>query len=264
MLHIFIVSLQQDVEKRETISKTLKDFGLKFSFVDAIYGKDLPDSTLNSFRKKSTGKIINRGFSATPGEIGCTLSHLKAYQEIIDRGLEWACILEDDAILDERFKTFIEEFDDSCLDLNNLYLLGGQNGLANNQVVKSFKNIKNIGGEKFSKTIRSEDFIYRTCCYLISSSLAKSLINLSNNHYILADDWKYLVREHIINEIYLADFVDHPIDLSGSNLQKERELASLNKYLNNSFYLRAKKAIRWRIRLGLLRSYRYIEKKECL
>lgn len=267
MLHIFIVSLQQDVEKRAIISKTLKDFGLKFSFVDAIYGKDLPDSTLNSFRKKSTGKLIDRGFPATPGEIGCTLSHLKAYQEVIDRGLEWACILEDDAILDERFRVFIKSFQNAELNPKTLYILGGQNGLDEKQIIKSVKNTKLVGAQNFSKTIKSEQFVYRTCCYLISSHLAKKIINISKTSFILADDWNYLVKSKTINDIYISKFVDHPKDFSMSYLQQERDAVTLSRISNfnnkkKSFLFGAKSFLRPRLRLLILKSYRFIEKKD--
>lgn len=262
MLHIFIVSLQQDVEKRETISKTLKDFGLKFSFVDAIYGKDLPDSTLNSFRKKSTGKIVDRGFPATPGEIGCTLSHLKAYQKVIDRGLDWACILEDDAILDERFEMFIKQFQSTNLDSHNLYLLGGQTPNSKRLIMKSIKNIRNIGSQKFHKTIKSEKIIYRTCCYLISSDLAKSLISLGKNKLILADDWAYLIEKGLIRNIYLAEFVEHPIDLVDSNIQREREIAAMDIRIKTptlSLSKRVKTSIKYRLKRVAFQLYKYIE-----
>ena len=53
MLHVFIVSLTQDVEKREVISQILKGFGIKYNFVNAVYGKELSENILNSFRRKS-------------------------------------------------------------------------------------------------------------------------------------------------------------------------------------------------------------------
>ena len=83
MLDIYIVSLKHDLEKRKIISEILDDFGLQFEFIDATYGKDLSDNYLNSVRGKSTGKILDRGYGATPGEIGCTLSHIKIYQKIL-------------------------------------------------------------------------------------------------------------------------------------------------------------------------------------
>lgn len=265
MLHIYIVSLKQDVEKREVISKILEGFNLNFIFIDAVYGKELSDDILNSIRVKSAGKLLIRQFPLTPGEIGCTLSHLKVYQNIVDNKLDWACILEDDVILDERFKTFISDFTDTGLDPESLYVLGGQNGLAEGQIIKSIKNIQTIGGQKFTKTIKSDAVIYRTCCYLMSSSLAEKIIKDSQKNFILADDFSHLVKKDIIKKIYLSDFVNHPLDLSGSYLQKERKLAlaNLNKE-KPSFSSRVIRALKWRIRALPLKAYRYVEKKDTI
>lgn len=263
MLQIFIVSLKQDVDRRKAISNILEGFGLNFTFVDAIYGKDLSKDYLNSIIEKSSGAVLSRGFPPAPGEIGCTLSHLKTYKEVLDRNLQWACILEDDVILDKRFATFITTFQSNDLDKNNAYLLGGQNGLGKQYIIKSFKNIHNIGGQKFYKTIRSEKSIFGTCCYLISSALAKRLLDLSEAEFILADDWHYLVKNRYVNSIYLSNFVDHPTDLSNSHIESERSI----KFLNNSkenflFYKKSKVYLRRYIRLILLNSYRFIEKKD--
>lgn len=265
MLPIFIVSLKKDVEKREAISKVLNNFNLDFKFIDAVYGKELSTEYLQSLRDKSVGKIIDRGFSATPGEIGCTLSHLKVYQEVIKKDIQWACVLEDDAILDDRFKVFVENFKEEGLRPDNLYLLGGQRPISKKLIVKSVRNIRIVGMQRFHKTIRSEQHIYRTCCYLISSDLAKSLIDLSEDEFILADDWAYLVKRSLIKDIYLSDFVGHPIDLSGSNIENERKAEiDKNKISKKSVKLRGRisKAIKWRLRLLALKTYRYVEKKD--
>lgn len=269
MLHIYIVSLKQDIEKRDRISNILEDFGLNFDFIDAIHGKELSDDILNSARRNSRGNILRRGFLPTPNEVGCTLSHLKAYKEVLDNNLNWACILEDDAILSENFKTFINDFQDMRLDPKSLYLLGGQNGLDELSVIKSMKNNTTIGGQKFNKTIKSERFIYRSCCYLLSSYLAESIIHLSKNNFIVADDWAYLIDNKIINKIYLSGFVDHPLDLSTSNIEKEREreIEKLDKTLNgtygkNTFYIHVKNSIKRRFRLMSLNLYAYVESKD--
>lgn len=265
MLHIFIVSLQQDVEKRKAISKILNDFSLDFTFIDAVYGKDLPSDYLDSLRKKSSGKLANRGFSATPGEIGCTLSHIKVYEKVVDKGLEWACILEDDAILDNRFKKFINEFDSKDLNSNNLYLLGGQTPNSKKYIIKSARNIANIGAQKFHKTIKSEQIIYRTCCYLISSDLARNLISLGEKELLLADDWAYLIEKGIIKSIYLAEFVEHPLDLTDSNIQREREHAAIDTRMHRealTLKKRVKISLESRLRRIALHIYKYIEQKD--
>lgn len=271
MLPIYIVSLKHDVEKRRVVNKTLNDFNLKFRFIDAIYGKGLPVDILNYFRVKGSGAIDKRGFIATDGEIGCTLSHLLVYQDMLDSNIRWACVLEDDVILDKRFKDFITTFSDIELNPNILYLLGGQTDFNKKMIVKSFKYVTTIGGQKFSKTIKSNPFIHGSCCYLISFDLAKSIIELSKNKFIVADDWEFLSNSNIINKIFLSDFVDHPLDFASSSIQKERELAS-KKILdstseNNIFGLRVKRYIKWRLwltkwqlRTMTLKIYRYVEK----
>ncbi|MGP4714440.1 MULTISPECIES: glycosyltransferase family 25 protein [unclassified Psychrobacter] len=271
MLKIYIVSLEKDIEKRRAISNALNKYDIKFGFVDAIYGTELSDSILDSYRVKSTGAIIERGFAATAGEIGCTLSHLLVYQDMLDNNIKWACILEDDVILDKRFKYFIATFSDIELDPNILYLLGGQTDFNKKMIVKSFKHITTIGDQRFYKTIKSNAFIHGSCCYLISLSLAKSIIELSKNKFIVADDWEFLSNSNIINKIFLSDFVDHPLDFASSSIQKERELAS-KKILdstseNNIFGLRVKRYIKWRLwltkwqlRTMTLKTYRYVEK----
>lgn len=265
MLHIYIVSLEQDIEKRKVISKTLENLNLGFSFINAVYGKNLSEGTVNLIRDKSAGKLLTRQFPLTPGEIGCTLSHLKVYQNILDNNLDWACVLEDDVILDKRFKTFISDFKATGLNPGSLYILGRQNGLAEGQIIKSLKNIKIIGGQKFTKTIKSEAAIYGTFSYLMSAPLAEKIINDSQIHFILADDWSHLVKQDIIKKIYLSDFVNHPLDLSVSCLQKERglALANLNKE-KTPFSSRVIHALKWRIRALPLKAYRYVEKKDVI
>lgn len=261
MLHIYIVSLKQDVEKREVISNTLKELGLQFSFIDAIYGKELSEDVLNSIRAKSVGTVV----PATSGEIGCTLSHIKVYQKLLKDNKKWACILEDDVILDRRFKVFVDNFNNDTMDPKDLYLMGGQSHPVNKYIIKSNKNTKYIGEQIFHKTIRSQYLVQRTCCYLISSYMANELLLLSKENFIIADDWGYLTKNKYINRIYLSDFVDHPTDISMSSLQKDREEAVLKQQLKRVSYIRKiKNTIKRHMRFKVLTAYKYIERKDKL
>lgn len=262
MLHIYVISLERDTEKRKIINETLNSFNLNFSFVDAVDGATLTESQVNSIRNKSVGTVVSRGFPATAGEIGCTLSHVKAYQQMLKDNQEWACILEDDVILDERFKVFIDTFHSNEMNLEDLYLLGGMTEISR-AIVRSIKNNKYIGKQKFYKLIKSEHLIYRACCYLISSEMADRLSKLSSNEFLLADNWLYLLKSKYINRVYLADFVAHPIDLSTSNLEKGRKEAELKKKVRKiSFSERAINSLKQRIRFRMLTAYKYIEKKD--
>lgn len=221
MINIYIISLTKDVAKRKAISEKLDSLKLRYKFVDAIYGKSLSNEVFIGLNNK--GKILRRGYKPTPGEVGCTLSHIKAIKAIQENDQSWSCILEDDAILDERFKNFINNFDGNKLSDDNLYILGGQNGLITEKFISKsiFSKIK-ISNQFFYKVVRSEKSVSRTCCYLVSRNFAKKYVEYSNKNFFLADDWTLLQDNFIFKEIYISNFVDHPVDLTLSNIEQER------------------------------------------
>lgn len=69
------------------------------------------------------------GSSMTNGELACTLSHQRIYQKMVAQGIEWAVILEDDVVVDDRFKDLwlsLNQGEYKKLYCDNIYLLGGQ------------------------------------------------------------------------------------------------------------------------------------------
>ena len=230
MLQILIVSLKQDVVKRKIITEKLNDLKVDFEFIDAVYGKDLSESFCQNLQLK--GKLKYRGFKPTRGEIGCTLSHISAFSKILNINKEWVCILEDDVIVDERFRDFIYNFDSSTFDANNLFILGGQDGLSPSRyIAKSlFKKMK-IGDQIFNKVNQSEKYVNRTCCYIVNKKSALKMVNLFKDGFYLADDWQSFKKEGVYQHIYLSNFVAHPLDLTLSSIEQEREEArNLNAF----------------------------------
>jgi GR25 family glycosyltransferase involved in LPS biosynthesis len=223
MLKIFIVSLKRDEEKRQIIKTKLDSLRLSFEFVDAVDGRQLPETKLHGL--DFSEKINIRNFPPTPGEIGCGLSHLQIYEKFNHLKDEWFCVLEDDAILDQRFAKFIHHFDvEKVTNYRDcLLVLGGQNGLSSKRLIsRSVFNFFSIGGLFFRKVIDSERHVYRTCCYLINRRVAENLLKLSKKYFFLADDWVFFQKNKVFRNIYIADFVDHPLDLTQSAIEQER------------------------------------------
>lgn len=48
-----------------------------------------------------------------------------------------------------------------------------------------------------------------------------------NKNTYMADDWKFIIKNTSIKNIYYSYFFSHPIDLKNSHIEKEREY--LNK-----------------------------------
>ncbi|OIV47205.1 hypothetical protein BK025_05995 [Sodalis sp. TME1] len=101
-MKIFIINLARSVERRESIEKQLNKLHLPYEFIEAIDGHAL---TLEEIRQHT--RPLNYAFKL--GEIGCSLSHLKVYREICERGIPKALILEDDAQLTDDLPLVLNE-----------------------------------------------------------------------------------------------------------------------------------------------------------
>lgn len=88
MIPVFVISLERSSDRRMGMKAHLDELGIPFSFLDAVDGANGLEAYSPTYRR-----------NLMPGEIGCFLSHAKAAQTIVDRGHEFACVLEDDARL---------------------------------------------------------------------------------------------------------------------------------------------------------------------
>lgn len=92
----YIINLKKDTDRRKYILELLGDMDfLDKEFLEAVYGKELSRDEMNSafdveLAYKRYGRKLNLG------EIGCTLSHFKAYKKLIKSSHERVLLLEDD------------------------------------------------------------------------------------------------------------------------------------------------------------------------
>ncbi|MCD8267264.1 MAG: glycosyltransferase family 25 protein [Parabacteroides sp.] len=95
-IETYIINLKRSVNRKNFIwGETDKYPFLNRELIEAIDGRLLSEEELNmQFDRKHFENIYAR--SPFPGEIGCTLSHLKCYQKLLDSDEAVALILEDD------------------------------------------------------------------------------------------------------------------------------------------------------------------------
>lgn len=107
-MQIFVINLEKDVERRESISVQLEALGLNYEFVSGVNGAALLDHELARVYDDRKA-LLHRSRSLVPSEIGCALSHLSVYRAIIDRRLDAALILEDDVTLPNNLRQILGE-----------------------------------------------------------------------------------------------------------------------------------------------------------
>jgi len=89
-----VINLDRDTERMASIHANLVRLGLSYERLPAVMGKDVPDweklVDLPSYAWR------NRLDIPRAGEVGCTLSHLKAMETFLKTDAPWCVILEDD------------------------------------------------------------------------------------------------------------------------------------------------------------------------
>ena len=107
---VFVISLPASVDRRAHMRKILDPLPLQYEFVDGVDGKQLSAEELNQVYDEKTAEIYcGRGLCLE--EIGCYMSHVKAYEMISQRNISEALILEDDVYLSPDLIPFLERRD---------------------------------------------------------------------------------------------------------------------------------------------------------
>ena len=150
---IFVINLKRTPERRLHMQRQLDALSLSYQFIDAIDKVDLESSQYRSkiscmlgikeaILDRKYAAIINRvkteegknWKNAGMGQLAITLSHIKVYDLMAKNGIDWACILEDDA---KSLPTFLEVLKIAPKLEWDILLL------ANNSVRSSYEILKN-------------------------------------------------------------------------------------------------------------------------
>ncbi len=98
-MKIFYINLDNRTDRKLHIENELKKVGLEAERIPAVTPSDLAD--LLPAQSEEDLKISKL-------EMACSMSHRKAWEEIISRNLEYALILEDDVVLSSFLPSFLD------------------------------------------------------------------------------------------------------------------------------------------------------------
>lgn len=116
-LPVLLINIDRAVERRQLIEGQAAELGIDLQRVEGVDGAKIPledwvDADRELFLKRNGRPLMI-------GEYGCYKSHLKAFQQLIDRGAPAALIIEDDVALSadlmRRAKSALESVPDGCV-----------------------------------------------------------------------------------------------------------------------------------------------------
>ena len=144
---IYFINLDTSKDRLKTIMMEAKKNNLELERFPAINGLELDINTL--YRQNIFTDFI---FKTNKGMIGCTLSHIKLWQQIISRPEEYILILEDDVVFVDNFKDKFNYYYTQVPDNWDIIYLGASNiygkKISKNIITPIYKgshNLSNVG-----------------------------------------------------------------------------------------------------------------------
>jgi glycosyl transferase family 25 len=178
--------MDKDVERLKYINQECIKNNIIYERFPGIDINNLSQSDLDKY----VTKFAQKNF--TNGMIGCAISHLKIYEDIINKGYKNALILEDDIVFDKNFHSILKNsFDELPSNYDILYL--GSLGLSSIKpyydinILLKFYTIFNHKYDDKYKYIYRPEFPLGTFGYIISNQGCNKLLQYINKIYFHID-----------------------------------------------------------------------------
>lgn len=98
---VFVISLPEATDRRDRIARHHARLGIAFTVLDAVDGRKLSDA--------ERAAAVAPGVSLTASEIGCHLSHARAWEAIVASGADCGLVLEDDGLIARGFAPLVHK-----------------------------------------------------------------------------------------------------------------------------------------------------------
>lgn len=239
---IFCINLEKDIERKEFIQ--LQTFKYDITFVDAIYGKNLKQITLNNYIKRSKKNMYSNDHM-NQGEIGCLLSHIKVFEMSKDID-DYIIVFEDDIDIKTLYNkkisndllNLIKKESPECIQL--CIICDNQD----NMIDITNNNLKLIDWNTYNNKY-SYGCFWSTGAYIVSKKARTELLNIfyKNGLLLPADfyiyknlDTKTLFPPLIIPNYKISTTI-HNNEKSIMNMEYKSNILLKKKYNNKKLIL---------------------------
>lgn len=204
---IYLINLKKRQDRLIKVDTLLKSLGGIFSNykrIEAVYGNDLSEDEIKKLLSIKTQYNYNNPLLyediKTLGSIGCYLSHINIWKDVIKNNYNNVIILEDDIKTNMKLNKIMKYIKNIPKDYDIAYLDYYCDGCDNNIIANSYWYENKI------------DKIYLTSAYIINNNAIKKLLekafpietqidNYINYYTILTNNFKrYISKEYIFDQ----------------------------------------------------------------
>jgi glycosyl transferase family 25 len=195
-LQILVISLKQSLDRQAKATTELSKAPFEWAFLDAIDGRKL-NYPIPEYLPKKVKRLL--GFELTPNEIGCFLSHRKAWQSCLAQNLP-TLVFEDDFVLMPHFEEVINTLISHPQDWELVRLQALLQSC--DKTIKSYEHFQLVAnhGDPLGAT-----------AYLMSPKAASILLKHAKDIYEPLD---HFLEHHQKHSLPMLAIKPYPVDIS--------------------------------------------------
>ena len=188
----YVINLVRSPDRRAHITGQLARARVHYEIVNGVDGRDvdLSDTQL-------VDPAFANAYAVRPGVVGCSLSHLKAYQKVLDDDLDSVCILEDDVLLPEDFNVLASAI--------ARHMSGAEVVLLNFHSQEPCRITRAgaapLPSSRLLAQIVDESQAGSTGGYLITREACARMVKTILPVRVVADDWAFFYRQGTIDRL---------------------------------------------------------------
>lgn len=199
-IQILVISLAGSDARQQKVRLELNKTSFPWRFLDAVRGSAL-SSIPREYKSEKVKNLL--GFELTPNELGCFLSHKKAWQECVNKNTP-TIIFEDDFCLLPHFEKAIHFLMDNPSSWNAVRLQG-----LSNVPQEKIQDIENLEG---TSLVRNKADAVGATAYFLKPSAAQVLIDASSDIYEPLD---HFLEHHQKHQLEFLAISPYPVDITG-------------------------------------------------
>ena len=193
-MHAYVINLARSPDRRAHIVAELQRTGLDYEIISAVDGRtlDLDDSNL-------VDPSLASRCPFPAGAAGCALSHLNAYEKIVEEGRDQALILEDDVTLSADLNDLADEVA-GHLTVAEVALLNYGSYPPGPLKISSEGSVDLRSPRLLALPIDVRQLV-NAGAYLITRQACERIIEHARPIRATADDWRFFYEESFLDRV---------------------------------------------------------------
>lgn len=192
----FVLNLKRSPNRRAHMTNQLLQADIDYHFLDAVDGTGIDTSDTSLIAAHWAGRD-----PSSPRVLGCSLSHIRAYQAIASAHLDVALILEDDVLVPANLNMILDQASEH-LDQAEVLLL-------HLNCPRPPSELSRVGAITLSTghTLAypmTFDNISGGAAYVVTREACERLADALLPVRVPADDWPYFYSQHLVDRIRCA------------------------------------------------------------